>query len=65
MANDDLQDLISSVEAARMATRPDLDGGFCRQVVEIEADNSDDEAAAMDAIQKLVEKMVAPASGEE
>ena len=58
MADDDLRELLASVEVDRAATRPLLDAEFCRRVVLIEQEHADDGAAAMEAIQRVAEEMI-------
>lgn len=54
----DLSDLLASVDSARQELHPHLDAQFLRRLVEIEHEAGTDDAMARKAIQKLVEAAV-------
>ena len=62
---DELQDLLAAVEAVRAELFPTLDAGFCRQVVLIEHENADDEAAAEEAIRRAAGRIALTATAGE
>ena len=63
MARSDLDDLLESVEQARLKHCPDLPAKFIERVVLIERDLVEDKVAAMKAIQRLVEEFVPDTPG--
>ncbi|HEV7565816.1 MAG TPA: hypothetical protein VGO31_07630 [Microbacteriaceae bacterium] len=57
MANDDLAEILQTVEAARQRLHPEIDANFLAQVVRIEERNPDDDAAATNAIQAALDAL--------
>jgi hypothetical protein len=60
MKTSDLDALLAVVETARAELHPDLSADFLREVVLIEQRSTDDEAAALSALRKLVESTLRP-----
>ena len=56
MKKTDLDDLKATVERLRKEIDPDLDSAFLADVIEAEADNPEDDAAAVDAIRGALER---------
>lgn len=58
MRTTDLKELMHTVEALRQEMHPELDAGFLEQVIRAEEENTEDEGAAVQAIEAAMRALL-------